>query len=137
MDMPFLAHVDPTTGKSTHTNFHHMWVNDLKSDAEASYKRAQKAQSCGKGGKGKEKNEESTEDKDEDRTSLEPKEGTAANTSNPIGKQSSGAYHTFLDTPTARVKKSTLRTLNAAFLAVPQYVKWSEKPCTFDKTRHK
>src|SRR3954464_13979627 len=39
-DMPCLTHIDPATGKSTHTNRHCKWVNDLKSDPEAGYKRA-------------------------------------------------------------------------------------------------
>ena len=38
--MPCLAHLDPVTGKSTHTNRNCKWVNDLKNDPEAGYKRA-------------------------------------------------------------------------------------------------
>ncbi|KAK1644714.1 hypothetical protein QYE76_062519 [Lolium multiflorum] len=41
-DMPCLAHLDPATGKSTHTNRNCKWVNDLKNDPEAGYKRARK-----------------------------------------------------------------------------------------------
>ena len=41
-DMPCLAHLDPATGKSTHTNRHCKWVNDLKEDPEAGFKRARK-----------------------------------------------------------------------------------------------
>ncbi|KAK1628320.1 hypothetical protein QYE76_002635 [Lolium multiflorum] len=73
---------------------------------------------------------------DEDDASPEPKEGTAANKSNPFGKKSVGTYHTFLGTPTFRAKKSVLRILNATVPAVPQYVKWSEKACTFDRSDH-
>jgi hypothetical protein len=65
-----------------------------------------KAWPRGKGGKSKDKNKESTEDMDEDKASSEPKEGTAANTSNPFKKKSFSAYHTFLGTPTVRAKKS-------------------------------
>ncbi|KAK1681685.1 hypothetical protein QYE76_042533 [Lolium multiflorum] len=36
-----------------------------------------------------------------------------------------------------RAKKSALRLLNATVPAVPQYVKWSEKACTFDRTDHR
>ncbi|KAK1677869.1 hypothetical protein QYE76_038717 [Lolium multiflorum] len=91
----------------------------------------------GKGGKGKnkDKEEDSSEAMDEDEGSPDPKEGTAAN-SNPFGKKSVGAYHTFLGTPTVRHSKSALRILNATVPAVPQYVGWSETPCTFDRKDH-
>ena len=52
-DMPCLAHIDPATGKSSHTNRNCKWVNDLKADPEAGYKRARKHRPRGKGGKGK------------------------------------------------------------------------------------
>ncbi|KAK1663356.1 hypothetical protein QYE76_051515 [Lolium multiflorum] len=138
MDMPCLAHLDPATGKSTHTNRNCKWVNDLKNDPEAGYKRARKHRPRGKGGKGKnkDKEEDSSEAMDEDDASPEPKEGTAANKSNPFGRKSVGTYHTFLGTPTVRAKKSALRILNATVPAVPQYVKWSEKACTFDRSDH-
>ncbi|KAK1603674.1 hypothetical protein QYE76_027347 [Lolium multiflorum] len=80
--------------------------------------------------------EDSSEAMDEDDASPEPKEGTAANKSNPFGKKSVGTYHTFLGTPTVRAKKSALRILNATVPAVPQDVKWSEKACTFDRSDH-
>ncbi|KAK1652722.1 hypothetical protein QYE76_070527 [Lolium multiflorum] len=62
----------------------------------------------GKGGKGKnkDKEEDSSEAMDEDDASPEPKEGTTANKSNPFVP------------------------------AVPQYVKWSEKACAFDRSDH-
>ncbi|KAK1606662.1 hypothetical protein QYE76_030335 [Lolium multiflorum] len=137
-DMPCLAHIDPAKGKFSHTNRNYKWVNDLKTDPEAGYKRARKHRPRGKGGKGKnkDKGEERSEAMDDDRASPEPKEGSAANTSNPFVKKSAGAYHTFLGTPTVRAKKSTLQTLNATLSAVLQYVKWSEKPCTFDRADH-
>ncbi|KAK1617067.1 hypothetical protein QYE76_022584 [Lolium multiflorum] len=95
---------------------------------QAGYKRARKHRPRGKGGKGKnkDKEEDSSEAMDEDDASPDPKEGSAANKSNPFGKKSAGAYHTFLGTPTVRAKKSALRLLNATVPAVP-YVKWSEK----------
>ena len=68
---------------------------------------------------------------DEDDASPDPKETSAANKSNPFGKKSAGAYHTFLGAPTVRAKKSALRLLNATVPAVPQYVKWSEKTLHF------
>ncbi|KAK1648895.1 hypothetical protein QYE76_066700 [Lolium multiflorum] len=111
---------------------------NYQNDPEAGYKRARKHRPRGKGGKGKnkDKEEDSSEAMDEDDASPEPKEGTAANKSNPFGKKSVGAFHTFLGTPTVRAKKSALRLLNATVPAVPQYVKWSEKACTFDRSDH-
>ena len=135
--MPCLAHLDPATGKSTHTNRHCKWVNNLKDDPEAGYKRARKPRPHGKGGKNKDKPEASaTDDMDEDDAPQEPKDGSAANSGNPFGKKSKEAYHVFLGTPTVRQKKSALRALNAMVPTVPQYVKWSEKPCTFDRSDH-
>ncbi|KAK1642835.1 hypothetical protein QYE76_060640 [Lolium multiflorum] len=136
-DMPCLAHLDPATGKSTHTNRNCKWVNDLKNDPEAGYKRARKHRPRGKGGKGKNKDKEddSSEAMDEDDNSPDPKAG-AAGKSNPFDKKSVGAYHTFLGTPTVRASKSATRILNAIVPAVPQYVRWSEIPCTFDRKDH-
>ncbi|KAK1607598.1 hypothetical protein QYE76_031271 [Lolium multiflorum] len=75
-DMPCLAHIDPTTGKSSHTNRKCKWVNDLKTDPEAGYKRARNHRPRGKGGKGKnkDKEEDSSEALDEDDASPNPKE---------------------------------------------------------------
>ncbi|KAK1668478.1 hypothetical protein QYE76_056637 [Lolium multiflorum] len=78
-DMPCLAHLDPVTGKSTHINRNCKWVNDLKNDPEAGYKRARKHRPRGKGGKGKnkDKEEDSSEAMDEDDNSPDPKAGSA------------------------------------------------------------
>ncbi|KAK1697656.1 hypothetical protein QYE76_014353 [Lolium multiflorum] len=66
-------------GKSTHTNRNCKWVNDLKNDPEAGYKRARKHRPRGKGGKGKNKDKEddSSEAMDEDDNSPDPKAGSA------------------------------------------------------------
>ncbi|KAK1645856.1 hypothetical protein QYE76_063661 [Lolium multiflorum] len=66
MDIPCLAHIDPATGKSSHTNRNCKWVNDLKTDPEEGYKRAWKHRPRGKGGKikNKEKDENSSEAKE-------------------------------------------------------------------------
>ncbi|KAK1612387.1 hypothetical protein QYE76_036060 [Lolium multiflorum] len=91
----------------------------------------------GNGGKGKnkDKEEDSSEAMDEDDNSPDPKAGSAGK-SNPFDKKSVGAYHTFLGTPTVRASKSATRILNAIVPAVPQYVRWSEIPCTFDRKDH-
>src|SRR4051812_24450980 len=131
--MPCLAHIDPAIGKSTHTNRHCKWVNDLKSDPEAGYKRARKHRPRGKGGKGKKEPEAAGDDMDKDYAMQDAKEGAAAKPGNPWAKKTVGAYHTFLCTTTVRQKKSSFRTLNATLPAVPQYVKWSEYPCLFER----
>jgi len=136
-DMPCLAHIDPATGKSTHTNRHCKWVNSLKEDPEAGYKRARKPRPRGKGGKNKEKPENSgAEDMEEDESPQDPKEDAADKSGNRFGKRAHASHHTFLGTPSVRQKKSALRALNATVPAVPQYVKWSEIPCTFDRSDH-
>ncbi|KAK1613314.1 hypothetical protein QYE76_036987 [Lolium multiflorum] len=75
-DMPCLAHIDPATGKSSHTNRNGKWVNDLKSDPEAGYKLARKHRPRGIGGKGKnkEKDEDSSVAMEEGEASPNPKE---------------------------------------------------------------
>src|SRR4051794_26617656 len=85
----------PATGKSTHTNRHCKWVNDLKSNPEAGYKRARKPRPRGKGGKGKKEQDAAGEDMDEDDATQDAEEGTAAKSGNPWAKKSAGAYHTF------------------------------------------
>jgi hypothetical protein len=136
--MPCLAHICPATGKSTHANCHCKWVNSLKEDPEAGYKRARKPRPRGKGGKNKEKPETSgaADDMEEDESSQDPKEEAADKSGNPFSKRAHAAHHTFLGTPSVRQKKSALRVLNASIPAVPQYVKWSEKPSTFDRRDH-
>jgi len=135
-DMPCLAHLDPATGKSTHTNRHCKWVNNLKEDPDAGYKRARKPRPRGKGGKNKKEAEEKSDDMDEDDAPQDPKGGSAAKSNNPFGKKTAGIFHIFLGTPTAKAQKSALRTLNATVPAVPQYVPWSEMPCVFTREDH-
>src|SRR3954463_684715 len=111
-DRPFLAHIDPATGKSTHTNRHCKWVNDLKSDPEAGNKRARKPRPRGKGGKGKKEPEAAGEDMDEDDATPDAEDCATAQSGNPWAKKTAGAYHTFLSTPTVLQKKSTFWALN-------------------------
>ena len=46
------------------------------------------------------------------------------------------SYHTFLGAPTTWAKKAAWRTLNATLPKVPQYVKWLEKPITWNRQDH-
>ncbi|KAK1666536.1 hypothetical protein QYE76_054695 [Lolium multiflorum] len=83
--MPCTAHPDPA--RQIHPHLNCKWVNDLKNDPEAGYKRARKHRPRQRRqGKNKDKEEDSSEAMDEDDASPEPKEGTAANKSNPFGK---------------------------------------------------
>jgi hypothetical protein len=109
--MPCLAHLN-SNGKSTHTNRNCKFVNDLKTDPEASYKRTQKNRPRGKGGKVKEETKESC-DMDEDEPLPEPKGDIAGKSKNPYEKKSVAAFHTFLGRSSAKAKKSALRALNA------------------------
>src|SRR4051812_27784038 len=63
-DMMCLVHLD-ANGKSTHTNHHFKFVNDLKEDPESGYKRSRKNRPRIKG-KGKNKEEESKVSSDMD-----------------------------------------------------------------------
>ena len=100
-DMPCLAHIDPATGKSTHTNRHCKWLNDLKEDPKAGFKCARKPRPRGRSGKGKKENlEEKSDSMDEDDAPQEPKTGAAAKPGNPFGKKTAGLFHIFLGTPT-------------------------------------
>ena len=132
--MPCLAHLD-ANGKSTHTNRNCKFINDLKADPEVGYKRARKNRPRGKGGKAKEEAKESS-DMDEDEPLPKPKGDTAGKSKNPYEKKSAAAFHTFLGRPSAKAKKSAMRALNATLPTVPQYVKWSEKPITWDRKDH-
>ncbi|KAK1642432.1 hypothetical protein QYE76_060237 [Lolium multiflorum] len=101
------------------------WVNDLKVDPEAGYKHARKHRPRDKGGKGKNKIKDEDSSRQWTRTTLAGSQRRLRNKPSPFVKKS-GAYHTFLGTPTVRANKSALRILNATVPAVPQYVKWSE-----------
>ena len=102
--MPCLAHMDPATGKSSHTNRNCKWINDLKGDPEAGYKRARKHRPRGKGGKGKnkEKDDDSSETMDEDDASPDPKEASAAK-KNPTPSSKRALVHT---TPSSKRPQS-------------------------------
>jgi hypothetical protein len=69
--MPCLAHIDPATCKSSHTNRNCKWVNHLKTDPEVGCKHARNHRPRVKWGKGKNNNkgEDRSEAMDEDRAS--------------------------------------------------------------------
>ena len=105
-DMSCLIHLD-VNGKATHTNRHCKFVNNL----EAS-KQSRKNRPRGKG-KGKKKEEESKDSSDMDED-VDPKHAAKSDDKgkNPFAKKAP-VYHTFLDTPTVRQQKTSLRILMA------------------------
>jgi hypothetical protein len=63
--MPCFAHRD-ASGKCNHTNRNCKFVNDIKADQEAGYKRNRQQQPCGKGKADKDKKSKDGSDMDED-----------------------------------------------------------------------
>ena len=122
--MPCLVHLDANS-KSTHTNRTCKFVNDLKADPEAGYKRARRNRPRGKG-KAENESKESS-DMEEDDSKPADKADEAGKSKNPF-KKKKAVFHTFLGTPMAKAKKSAMRALSATVPKVPQYVKWSENP---------
>jgi hypothetical protein len=113
-DMPCLIHLDDF-GKSNHTNRTCKFVNDLKEDPDAGYKRSRKNRPRSKGKAEKEAKDSSDLDEDEPKPAEKPDAGKIKN---PY-KKKSGVFHTFLGTPTAKARKSTSRMLNATVPKVP------------------
>jgi hypothetical protein len=130
--MPCLIHLDANS-KSTHTNRTCKFVNDLKADPEAGYKRTRWNRPCDKGKADKETKD--TSDMEEDDPKPSEKSDDAGKSKNPYEKKKA-VYHTFLGTPTVKAQKSAMRALNATVPKVPQYVKWSENPITWDRADH-
>jgi hypothetical protein len=108
----------PTASPPTHANRNCKFVNDLKADPEASYKRARKNMPRGKGGKAKEEAKELS-DMEEDEAPPEPKGDCAAESKNPYDKKSATTYHTFLGEPTSKAKKSAPLALNGTLPKSP------------------
>jgi hypothetical protein len=101
--MPCFAHRD-TSGKCNHTNRNCKFVNDIKADQEAGYKRNRRQQPRGTGKADKDKESKDGSDMDEDPASkpTEKAEGDAGK-GNPI-KNKKGAFHMFLGPPTAKAQ---------------------------------
>jgi hypothetical protein len=135
-DMPCFAHRD-TSGKCNHTNRNCKFVNDIKADQEAGYKRTRRQQPRGKGKADKEKESKDSSDMDEDPAPkpAEKAEGRAG-TSNPYKSTKKGAFHTFLGPPMAKAQRAAMRSLNATVPKVRQYVRWSEMPVQWSPDDH-
>src|SRR3954467_473772 len=115
--MSCLVHLD-ANAKSTHTNRHCKFVNDLKEDPESGYKKSRNNKPRGKG-KGKKKEEESKDSSDMDED-VDPKNAAKSDDKgkNPFAKKAP-VYHTFLGTPTVRQQKTSLRILMTTLPPVP------------------
>jgi hypothetical protein len=97
--MPCLAHRDASR-KCNHTNRNCKFVNDIKADQEAGYKRTQRQQPRGKGKADKEKESKDGSDMEEDPAPKPAKKAEGeAGMGNPYNSTKKGAFHTFLSPP--------------------------------------
>jgi hypothetical protein len=103
-DMPCFAHRD-ASGKCNHTNRNCKFVNDIKADQEAGYKRTWRQRPHGKGKADKEKESKDSSDMDED-PAPKPAEKAEGGTGmgNPFKSTKKGSFHTFLGPPTAKAQ---------------------------------
>jgi hypothetical protein len=120
-DMPYFAHRD-ASGKCNHTNRNCKFVNDLKADQEAGFKRNRRQRPRGKGKVDKDKESKDGSDMDEDPAPkpAEKAEGDAGK-GKPI-KNKKEAFHTFLGPPTTKAQRAAMRSLNATVPKIRQYV---------------
>jgi hypothetical protein len=104
-DMPCFAHRD-ASGKCNHTNRNCKFVNDIKADQEAGYKRNRRQQPRGKGKADKDKESKEGSDMDEDHVPkpAEKAEGGAGTGNLFKNTNKKGAFHTFLGPPTAKAQ---------------------------------
>jgi hypothetical protein len=123
-DMPCFAHRD-AAGKCSYTNRNCKFVNDIKADQEAGYKRTRRPRPRGKGKSDKDNKSKDGGDMEED-PAPKPSEKTEAGAggSNPFKNPKKGAYHTFLGPPTAKAQRAAMRYLKATVPKVHQYVRW-------------
>jgi hypothetical protein len=136
-DMPCFAHRD-ASGKCNHTNRNCKFVNDIKADQEAGYKRNRRQWPRGKGKADKDKESMDGSDMDEDPAPKPTKKAEGrAGTSNPFkNTNKKGAFHTFLRPPMAKAQRAVMRSLNATMPKVRQYVRWSEVPVHWSRNDH-
>jgi hypothetical protein len=136
-DMPCFAHRD-ASGKCNHTNRHCNFVNDIKADQEAGYKRNRQQRPCGKGKADKDKESKDVSDMDEDPAPKPAEKAKGrAGTGNPFkNTNNKGAFHTLLGPPTAKAQRAAMRSLNATVPKICQYVRWSEVPVHWTRDDH-
>src|SRR4051812_40522579 len=94
--MSCLVHLDANV-KSTHTNHHCKFINDLKEDPESGYKQSWKNRPRGRGKGKKEDESKDSSDMDED---VDPKHAAKSDGKgkNPFDKKAA-VFYTFLVTP--------------------------------------
>jgi hypothetical protein len=111
--MPCFAHRD-AIGKCNHTNRNCKFVNDLKADQEAGYKRTRHPRARGKGKAVKDKESKDGSDMEEDPAPKpSDKIEAGASGSNPFKNPKKLAFHTFLGPPMAKAQRATMHSLNA------------------------
>jgi hypothetical protein len=110
--MPCFAHRD-ALGKCNHTNQNCKFVNDLKADQEAGFKRNWRQRPRGKGKVDKDKESKDGSDMDEDPAPKPAKKAEGDAGKGKSIKNKKGAFHTFLRPPTAKVQRAAMRSLNA------------------------
>jgi hypothetical protein len=134
-DMPCFAHRN-ALGKCNHTNQNCKFVNNLKADQEAGFKRSRRQRPRGKGKADKDKESRDGSDIDEDPVPKPAKKAEEdAGKANPI-KNKKGAFHTFLGPPTAKAQRAAMHSLNTTVPKIRQYVRWSEIPVHWSHDDH-
>jgi hypothetical protein len=109
-DMPCFAHRN-AAGKCNHSNRNYKFVNDIKADQEAGYKRTRRPRPCGKGKADKDKKSKDDSDMENDLApKISEKTEAGASGSNPF-KNPKGTYHAFLGPPTTEAQRAVMRSL--------------------------
>jgi hypothetical protein len=122
-------------GKCNHTNWNCKFVNDIKADQEAGYKRTQQQRPRGKGKIDKEKESKDGSNMEED-PSPKPTKKIEGGTGMGNPKYQKGTFHMFLSPPTAKAQRAAMRSLNATVPKVRQYVRWSKVPMQWNRKDH-
>jgi hypothetical protein len=111
-----------SAGKCNLTNQNYKFVNDLKADQVAGYKRTRRPRPRGKGKVAKDKESKDGSDMEEDpapKTSEKPEAGASGSKSFKNPKK--GAYHTFLGPPMAKAQRVAMRLLHATVPKIHRY----------------
>jgi hypothetical protein len=103
-DMPCFPHRD-VSGKCNHTNQNCNFINNIKADQEAGYKRTRQQRPRGKGKADKEKESKDSNDMEEDPAPKPTKKAEGgAGAGNPYKNPKKGAFHMFLGPPMAKAQ---------------------------------
>jgi hypothetical protein len=110
-------------GKCNHTNQNYKFVNDIKADQKAGYKRTRRQRPHGKRKADKEKESKDGSDMEEDCAPKPTKKVEAiTDGANPYKNPKKGSFHTFLGPPTAKAQRATMHSLNTTVPKIHHYV---------------